>query len=155
VAQLNPRLAIVLLISACGSDPQLPPTDQAAMAAWLDDAPYTAWSCEPEQHPSRNGSPHGPNRICSNARLSGNTDTSYPVGAATVKELWKSDGSIGGHSVMRKVTSGRGGADWYFFERFDGRIYASSTDSLACTGCHERAGSGGMPGKDFVFTQVD
>lgn len=155
MAQLRRCLAALLLISACGFDPQTPPTDKTSMESWLKEKPWAAWACEPDVHPSRNGSPHGPNRICSNAKLSGNTDGAYPAGAATVKELWKSDGSLAGHSVMRKVTTGRSGAGWYFFETFDGRVYADGNDSTACTGCHARAGSGGMPGKDFVFTQVD
>jgi hypothetical protein len=146
----------VLLLSGCAADPQLPPTGEAAMGEWLNQQLYAEWACEPAPHDGRNGSPHGKNRICSNAKLSGNTDSAYPEGAATVKELWKADGALGGHAVMRKLSAGQsGGASWYFFEVFDGRVYADGAGALACTGCHERAGSGGMPGKDFVFTQVD
>jgi hypothetical protein len=153
------RLALLLLLcTSCGtatSDPQLPPTGKAAMGQWLVDQPYTDWSCEPAPHPSRNGSPHGNNRICSNAKLAGSTSPLYPAGAATVKELLNADGSVAGHSVLRKLEDGAGGSTWYFFEQFEGKNYADGADSLACSGCHARAGTGGLPGKDFVFVQVD
>jgi hypothetical protein len=57
--------------------------------------------------------------------------------------------------VLRKTKEGPGGANWYFFEVFNGSLYADGHDAAACTGCHARAGSSGVPGKDFVFNQVD
>jgi hypothetical protein len=150
-------LIIALIATACGDggDPQLPPDSASAMSGWLSAGHYLQWRCEPEPHPSRNGSPHGNNRICSNSKISGNADSAYPVGAATVKELVAADNSVAGHSVMRKLNANGDGSAWYFFERFEGRLYAQSAGSTACAGCHERAGSGGMPGKDFVFSQID
>jgi hypothetical protein len=149
------RLLAFVALCACGSDPQLPPSGKAALESWLAQKPYDAWACEPAAHPARNGSPHGFNRICSNAKLSGNTAAQYPAGAAAVKELTRSDGTVFGHSLMKKTTDGSIGANWYFFEIADGRVYADGADASACTSCHERAGQSGQPGKDFVFTQVD
>ena len=150
------RAALALVfVTACGLDPQLPPSGKAAIESWLAQAPYTAWACEPAAHPSRNGSPHGNNRICSNAKVSGNTAAEYPVGAASVKELVRSDGSVHGHSVMKKLADGSIGANWYFFEESDGRVYADAPDESGCVTCHQLAGQGGQPGKDFVFNQID
>jgi hypothetical protein len=148
-------LVFSVVFAACGSDPQLPPTGQAALKDWLAQGLYTAWACEPAAHDSRNGSPHGMTRICNNAKVAGNGAAEYPQGAASVKELVDAEGTVHGHSVMKKLADGSIGANWYFFEISNGRVYADGADSSGCASCHSRAGSGGLPGKDFVFTQVD
>ena len=149
------RLLPLLLLTACGADPQLPPTGKAAIEQWLAVKLYDAWACEPAAHGPRNGSPHGATRICSNGKLSGHTGALYPAGAATVKELFNPDGSLVGRAVLRKLDELPVEASWYFYEIFEGRIFADGAGASACTGCHARAGTSGLPGKDFVFTQVD
>lgn len=149
-------IGLALLALGCGSSPQLPPTGAAAVGDWLKQGHYAQWSCEPDVHPSRSGSPHGQNRICSNDAISGHTGAQYPEGAATVKELFGTDGAtLLGHAVMRRTSAQPGPDAWYFFEVFDGRTYADGRGEPGCSTCHERAGSGSMPGKDFIFTQVD
>lgn len=150
------RTLAAVALCGCGGTAQLPPTGDAAVRAWLEQKHYAQWRCESAAHPSRNGSPHGMNRVCSNDALFGHAGAAYPEGAATVKELYASDGAtLQGHSVMRKISADPGPSSWYFFEVFEGRTYADGSGEPGCSTCHERAGSGSMPGKDFVFTQVD
>jgi hypothetical protein len=56
--------------------------------------------------------------------------------------------------VLPKTKEGPGGAYWYFYELVHGSLYADGNDSGGGTGCHARAGPDGLPGQDFVFTQV-
>jgi hypothetical protein len=169
------RLAPILLVAACtssggdpstapdaspssdaGSDdgdpsigtPQLPPQGQAALKAWLAEGHYLAWSCESAAHAARPPGAHGENRICSNTALSTSTSGSYPVGAASVKELY-GNGQIAGFAVGRKVASGAGASTWYWYEGVgDTTIYADGVNVPLCVSCHQSAA------RDHVFTQV-
>ncbi len=173
-------LACILFLSSaalgCGSDStddtsELPPTSgRVDIEAWLADGAYQSWECEAEAHPARSPSPHGINRICSNAALSGHGDGEFPVGAAAVKELYDDAGdTIIGYAVSRHVEAGTTGASWYWYERVpldhpaphdDNGVVAdgngdSGPELAICAACHMGAGSDAEhSGHDFVYTQV-
>lgn len=130
-----------------GDPAQLPPTGRVALMSWLAAGHHLAWACEDEAHPARPPGAHGANRICSNAALSASATGTYPVGAASVKELYSS-GAISGFAVGRKVTAGTDAASWYWYEAFGTNVVADSVGAGLCAGCHQ-----GAP-RDNVFTRV-
>lgn len=148
---------------------QSPPTGRAAVEAWLAAGTYKAWTCESTVHASREPSPHGFNRICSNAVIASNASgtASWPVGAAAVKELFESATDvvpIGYSLYLKQDADSAGGAGWYWYERIDDSIYAdgrgsSGTARSICVGCHQRAGADSRHtpspgGRDLVYTPV-
>lgn len=165
-----------LLLSACdagdeGEDEmQLPPRGAETVEAWIADGFYLDWACEPEPHAARSPSPHGVNRICSNAALAAHGDGEYPVDAASVKELYADDmTTIVGYAVARHVSAGTDGGDWYWYERVPADHPAPHdangvvADALGtggpakdiCVSCHSAAGADeAHAGHDFVYTQV-
>lgn len=126
---------------------QVPPMGHAMLTEWLAAGHYLAWACEPQPHPARPPGAHGTNRICSNAALSASAAGTYPIGAASVKELYSS-GSISGYAVGRKVTGGADAASWYWYEVIGTSLVADRIGAGICAGCHEDAP------RDNVFTQV-
>ncbi len=64
---------------------------------------------------------------------------------AAVKELFGMGETVRGWAVSLKLdaTSG-GGARWYWFEYFDGRLVADARGAPLCAGCHGA-------GRDFVL----
>lgn len=140
-------------------DDQIPATGSPeAVRAWLEKKLYTKWACEPSAHPRRPGSGHSANRICSNAALSAHGTGEFPVGAASVKELYDSSGAPSGYAMAVKQDQG-GGEAWYWYELIgesvvaNGRGDSGSAKSI-CVSCHAGAGQGGQSGHDQVFTQV-
>jgi hypothetical protein len=133
----------------CTGDAETPATGKLGdLDAWLSRGDYKKWTCEAAAHDARGSSPHGKNRICSNAKLAASTAGNYPVGAANVKELYEGD-AVKGYAVALKIKEGTGGGNWYWFERTTGGSYpANGPDDSTCTGCH----AGGA--RDYVFTQV-
>jgi hypothetical protein len=140
-------------------DDQTPATGSPeAVRAWLDKKLYTKWACEPSPHPRRPGSGHAANRICSNARLSGHGTGEFPVGAASVKELYDSSGAPSGYAMAVKQGQG-GGEAWYWYELIGESVVAngkgdSGSAKSICVSCHAGAGQNGQSGHDQVFTQV-
>jgi hypothetical protein len=141
---------------------EIPPTGNAAeITAWLKKGDYKAWKCEAAAHEPRAPSPHGKNRICSNAKSSAHTTGEYPIGAANVKELFDAAGTnVTGYAIEYKTAAGKGDA-WYWFEQMGANVVADGPGSTpgtvknVCVGCHASAGSGaGYSGHDFVYTQV-
>ncbi|MBA3452201.1 MAG: hypothetical protein H0T42_03770 [Deltaproteobacteria bacterium] len=130
-----------------GDVTQVPPQGRTAVGAWLADGHYLAWACEPQPHAARPPGAHGTNRVCSNAALSASVAGTYPLGAASVKEIY-SGGSISGYAVSRKVTAGTGAASWYWYEAFGTSVVADGIAAGGCAGCHA-----GAP-RDNVFTHV-
>ena len=153
-----------------GDVAETPPEGHDAVEAWIADGHYKSWACEPAGHEARAPSPHGRNRICSNAALSAaSTTASYPVGSAAVKELLDANDAIIGYAVYRKAVadpSPTDGSNWYWYERVppgtvlptpdpvqpngvvaDGRG-TSGNPKTVCIDCHSHAPN------DFVFTQV-
>jgi hypothetical protein len=105
--------------------------------------------------------------VCSNDVLSaaaaGSGTDPWPAGAAEVKEIYMAAGDTtptGGYAVSLKTSSdSAGGANWYFYERFDGQLYADGMGVSLCTGCHSLGGSSPTDtttagARDFVFTPV-
>ena len=73
----------------------------------------------------------------------------FPVGAASVKELY-SGTNVVGYAVSLRIKTGPSGDSWYWYENGFGGVGITS-----CTGCHSKAGSGGTYiGRDFVFVRV-
>jgi hypothetical protein len=143
--------------------PQTPPTGAAAVETWLAAKHYLAWHCEAAPHEGRSPSAHGRNRICTNDLLSAHTTGEYPVGAAAVKELYKSSGdTVAGFAVSLHNKAGAAGGDWYWYERLPGRSSpvadgqgSGGGAKSICVSCHAAAGSDGAhPGHDYVYTQV-
>ncbi len=154
-----------------GSVAETPPEGHDAVQAWLAEGHYLDWACEPTVHASRDPSPHGRNRICSNAALAAAADTApYPVGVAGVKELINDADEIIGFAVYRKAVADPATADgtnWYWYENVapgtelptpdpvkpngvvaDSRGSAGGNALTVCIDCHSHADN------DFVFTQV-
>lgn len=128
----------------------LPPLERAELETWLDEGQYMAWSGESAPHNSTG--PHfGQVQTFINPALEAallRGDATFPEGAATVKELYGGDGSPAplGFAVMVKLADDSAGGDnWYWFESYEGRVFADGQGAGLCTGCH----SGG---RDFFLT---
>ena len=157
-------------------DAQHPPTSNAAdVEAWLAQGAYKAWACETVAHSQMKVSPHGKNRICSNALTStfaGKVGDERPVGSAAVKELYDDTDTLVGYAVYAKVkATSDGGASWYWYERVPTTSAAPNTAGIVadglgsggraqsiCVGCHAGAGSNDdhtlLGSSDFVYQQV-
>jgi hypothetical protein len=131
-----------------GDDAQLPPRDHGALVAWLGAGAYKAWACEPAPHAARPPGAHGQNRICSNAMLSATADGSYPVGAASVKELYR-NGALAGYAVGVKIAAPAAGTSWYWYEAVGSSVIADGVNVSLCSGCHASAP------RDYIFTRVE
>jgi|SRR5687768_15709761 len=121
------------------ADPQLPPTNRAALDAWLATGHYKTWRCEPFISTPRPGSAHSRARICSNAALSAADLSAIPVGAASVKELYDSSDQLRGYAVSRKLGTSK--ADWYWYEKYGTSTYADGINVGLCANCHSGASS--------------
>jgi hypothetical protein len=124
--------------------PQTPPMGQAAIEPWLAERPYQNWACETQIYPVRLNGAHGRHRICTNQLLKDSTSGAYPVGAASVKELFDSGDKENGWAVGLKVKAGAGHDTWYWYER-TGRLatlrpVADGVGAVNCgPGCHAQA----------------
>jgi hypothetical protein len=117
-----------------------------AIRPWLQAGHYKSWKCEGSIMNARPNGAHGRNRVCSNALASAHGTGPYPVGAASVKEIYSGD-MIADYAVSLKVKAGEGRDTWYWFEgSFDG------VGVSLCAGCHERASD--FQGRDNVYVQV-
>jgi hypothetical protein len=123
------------LDAAPGSSAQVPPMGQAALEAWLASGAYKQWRCENQIFPMRLNGAHGHHRICSND-LVYQEGTSYPVGAASVKELFDMMDRPYGYAVGVKVAAGSGASSWYWYERV-GRLATLSpvADGIGVAAC--------------------
>ena len=147
-AAVDPRADL-----AMGPSDQRPPVGTADLEAWLAAGSYKAWHCETAAHPARPPGAHGTNRVCSNDLLSASTSGDFPVGAASVKELY-SGASVTGYTVAVRVAAGAGGDKWWWYERagsgapFANGLGDSGSPKSVCVSCHSGAA------RDFVYTQV-
>jgi len=152
----------------------------SAVEAWLADgaSSYKTWATEPAVHASRSPSPHGFNRIYSNALIASNAAaaTTWPINAAAVKELYATADATTpvGYAVYLKTQADTAaGANWYWYERVpldnaaphdaDGVVAdglgGSGPALQICVGCHMGAGSDtahtpSPNGHDEVYTPV-
>lgn len=148
-------------------DLQVPPQGYAAIDPWLDAGEYTDWNCEATAGPATGVSPHGMRRICSNDLASTHTTGEFPVGAATVKELYDEAGTtLVGYAVSSKVSAGVDAGTWYWYEQVppgtvitgvtidangvvaDGLGDDGSQAETICAGCHVSAPN------DYVYLQI-
>ncbi len=131
-----------------------PPTgSDTDISAWIAKGDYMKgnWKCEAAPHAGRSPSPHGENRICSNALVSAHGAGEFPIGSAQVKEIYEA-GKISGYATQVKLKAG-GAEAWYWYEKLGTSVVANGIAVAGCSGCHSRAGNGAT-GHDFVFTQV-
>ncbi len=157
---------------------QTPPQGAANVEAWLKGGAYKDWQCEPTVHESRDPSPHGFNRICSNDVLAANAKAKggWPRGSAGVKELYASmDGTkpIGYAVYLKTEDDSAGGANWYWYERIpkdgdapegESRVVADGLGDSGpakgiCVSCHLAAGADAAHtptegARDQVYTPV-
>jgi hypothetical protein len=145
---------------------QTPPMGESNVVAWLATGQYKQWHCESAAHAARGPSVHTPfDRVCSNDLLSAAVagTGSWPEGAAEVKEIFMAVNDAtptGGYAVSLKTSAdSAGGANWYFYERFDGVLYADGMGTGLCVGCHSLAGTDAahtttVGARDFVYTPV-
>ena len=158
-------------------DAQTPPSTGADdIEAWLAKGDYKSWACETVDHPQMKVSPHGQNRVCSNALsagFKGSVGDERPIGSASVKELYDDASKLVGYATGLKVAStSDAGANWYWYERVpldsaaphdeqgvvaDG-LGGTGTAKSICVGCHAGAGSDAMhavtASSDFIYLQV-
>lgn len=125
-----------------------PPMGAASLLPWLESGRYRGWAAESGPHAS--AGPHfGKVRAFINPSLAasmGAADTEHRPGAAAVKELYGGGDRVRGWSVSIKLDgAGIGGARWYWFEYFDGRIVADARGAPLCASCH-------AAGRDFVLS---
>jgi hypothetical protein len=155
-------LVAALVSVACGSgsspsggadDPQTPPRGRANVERWLAQSFYQTWTCEPQPHPMSRFGAHGQNRVCSNDLLSSAGAGEFPVGAASVKEIY-SGSVLSGYAVSLHNAAGTTGNTWYWYERVGSGV-TDGQGAGVCVGCHQLAGSDSeRSGHDFVYTQV-
>lgn len=131
-------------IDAPPADGDTVPSNAAALFPFLQARAYDQFAVESGIHAS--SGPHGGNvRTFINDALADSLaagNEQHPAGAATIKELYQSDGStLNGWAVMVKTDAdSAGGQGWYWYEIF------STTDSAnpvvdgngvgLCTSCH-------------------
>ncbi len=133
---------------------QTPPIGRANIEPWLSQGFYKSWHCEPGPHPPRPFGIHGQNRVCSNDLLSAAGPGEFPVGSASVKEVY-SGGNVVGYTVSRHTSAGTTGSTWYWYERVGSGSAFDGQGLGVCVGCHQAAGSdASRSGHDFVYTQV-
>jgi hypothetical protein len=135
------------------ASPQRPPHGgQQAVEDWLAAGYFHSWRCEGVISPPRLTGNHGRHRICSNDLLLASATGPYPVGAASVKELFTTDDAPNGFAVGLKVSEGEGPQTWYWYERRGtnpaGKPLAQGLGVPDCAVCH------GLAPRDNVFFQA-
>ncbi len=160
----HPGLGDFVYFQVTGDEKQLPPTNLAAVKAWLaqEPKPYADWSCEAAATPKTDGDPAihvhaGSNRVCSNAKLAVGPAGVWPAGAAAVKEIYNGAGELTLYAVSVKTAAdSQGGQGWYWYEGLNDSTIAAGFGNSTCTGCHLAAGSdAGHPGAgDLVYFRV-
>ena len=110
-----------------------------ALVDFLEGGEYLGFAAESAAHPS--AGPHFGNvRTFVNPTLAeslANGATSHPAGAAAVKELYGNGTEVLGWSVWVKLEEdSAGGAGIYWYELYDGSLYADGPGESLCTGCH-------------------
>ncbi|MDQ3365117.1 MAG: hypothetical protein M3680_06790 [Myxococcota bacterium] len=143
----NPTVDAGVTPDGATGDPDTPPVGHAALVPWLAAGHYLSWACEEAPHAPRPGGAHGANRVCSNAALAGSPAGTYPIGAASVKELYR-NGAIDGYAVGIKRTTGTAAASWYWYEVLGGSVIVDGDGVPLCANCHADAP------RDHVFTHV-
>src|SRR5688572_11337132 len=99
-----------------------PPTSTAkAVSEWLDEGHYLDWACEEENTVKDDGAAaihvHGASsRVCSNILLATTRGgLGFPLGAASVKEVYDADDNLLARMVAAKVGANSDGGDGWFW----------------------------------------
>jgi hypothetical protein len=132
------------------------------MEAWLDEGFYDDWVCEPEPNTKTDGAAaihvHGDaTRVCTNILLAASrlrSEGEFPVGAASVKEVYDEQGALGARLVSVKTApESDGGEGWFWYAAPD----VAGHGLTDCTGCHAAAAEDAdHPGAgDFVYFRVN
>jgi hypothetical protein len=127
---------------AAASDPESMldvPDNGTELLHFLQADAYSTWHAEPNLHVSLG--PHG-DRVRTfyspkaAAALSAKA-TTFPTGAAAIKEEATNDGTLVGWSVWLKVRAASdAGQGFFWYEINASHVYADALGSAACTGCH-------------------
>jgi len=145
-------ICLLCCVGGCVEDDAVsPPADAAQLGGWLDAGHHLQWS----ETPLRPGTDTPLfRRIYFNDALSGSLsrgDTSHPVGAAAVRELYDPDGStLVGWAVMIKVDDTGAPTDWFFYEHYEPDEpqtppLVGERGAPGCVGCHSHATDMIMP----------
>ncbi|MEZ4265574.1 MAG: hypothetical protein R3F39_04285 [Myxococcota bacterium] len=126
-----------------------PPTTGPALRTWLEAGSYLTWTHETTPHLSVGG--HDGNvrtyldPILTKSLKAG--QTSYPVGAAAVMELYKTTGdqTFGWVVWVKTAAASDGGKNIFWYWLLDGDAKIAAKGSPNCTGCHSA-------GVDFLHT---
>lgn len=127
-----------------------PPTDGAALQAWLEAAYYLTWPAESAPHAS--AGPHfGQVRVFQNERLYQATKTNsapWPTGSTSIKELFGNGSVPIGWSVSVKLQQNPPSGDgFYWYEIYQGQKYADGLSVPLCVNCH-------AAGTDYLLTKI-
>lgn len=121
------------------------PDSRSELEPFLERGDYLSFARESAPHPS--AGPHFGDVVtylspALEASLAAG-NTTHPVGAGSVKELFGRDGSTEplGFTVYVKVLEGDGPESYYWYESFEGRRFADGVDEGVCTGCHSASSS--------------
>jgi hypothetical protein len=123
------------------------PTSGQDLLPWLQAGSYLGWRAESEIHQS--AGPHGRVRVFLNDALYDSLDgdlPQHPAGSAAVKELYDIGADVvRGWAVEVKVQAESDlGAGWYWYESFNGNVFADGFGVRGCTVCHSA-------GTDYVL----
>jgi hypothetical protein len=128
--------------AGAASSPEVPPQGQQALEAWLATGAYKGWHCEAQISPSRGGA-HGSDRICTNDLLHAAPAPPFPLGSASVAEMFDAQGRTNGYAVSVKVAAGSGDSTWYWYERAGSsptsRPVADTIAHPVCADCHSQS----------------
>lgn len=132
------------------------PTDLQELSRYLKDGAYRKFAArESAPHPSRG--PHTnvgwPVRVFFDPTVNasmGAGNSSHPIGASIVKEMFDDSGVLQGWAVMVKTQAdSAGGKGWFWYETTNvdnpTEVVAAGNGVQLCQGCH-------FIGKDFVLT---
>ncbi|MCA9694822.1 MAG: hypothetical protein KC636_34910, partial [Myxococcales bacterium] len=122
-----------------GGVDQDPPQNGAELLPWLEGGAYKGWKAESAPHPSTG--PHfGTVRTYINDVLFESLESmnqEHPMGAAAIKELYGDGDTVLGWSVEVKFQANSdGGNGWYWYENYNGNVFADGDGVALCYGCH-------------------
>jgi hypothetical protein len=129
------------------------PTDATMLNMYLQAGSYKTWGAEAAIHPA--GGPHPTNvRSFANpileAAMRQGGVTKFPIGSATVKELYSGSNVLNGWAVSVKTANDGRASDWYWYEVLNvapnAAPVANGNGISGCAGCHSA-------GTDYVRTR--
>jgi hypothetical protein len=100
----------------------------------------------------------GKNRVCNNRKIAEHGAGEFPVGSASVKEVFDDLGALNSYAIELKTSAGASQA-WIWYMQKGNTVLVNArgnqTEAADCNACHLRAGSDkAYSGHDFVYTIV-